>query len=91
MYGEYVKDSKSSKQFWNLIYNTGGKDKLNAKINSLKDIIEGDLFRKVSESWIKDSIRDGKMERCAVVCGQDLDILKSQASKIYRYESYENV
>ena len=59
------------------------------KINSLKDIIEGDLFRKVSESWIKDSIRDGKMERCAVVCGQDLDILKSQASKIYRYESYK--
>ena len=91
MYGEYVKDSKSSKQFWNLIYNTGGKDKLNAKINSLKDIIEGDLFRKVSESWIKDSIKDGKMERCAVVCGQDLDILKSQASKIYRYESYKDI
>ena len=29
------------------------------------------------------------MERCAVVCGQDLDILKNQAVKIYRYESYD--
>ena len=89
MYGQYVKDSKSSQQFWNLINSTGGKDKLNAKIYSIKDILECDLFKKVSESWVKHSIKDGKMERCAVVCGQDLDILKNQASKIYRYDSYK--
>ena len=89
MYGQYVKDSKSSQQFWNLINSTGGKDKLNAKIYSIKDILECDLFKKVSESGVKHSIKDGKMERCAVVCGQDLDILKNQASKIYRYDSYK--
>tara|TARA_Y100000034_G_scaffold46541_1_gene57223 strand:+ start:1554 stop:2669 length:1116 start_codon:yes stop_codon:yes gene_type:complete len=89
MYGEYVKDSKSSKQFWDLIEKNGGKDELNAMIYSLEYIIGGDLFRKVSKSWLKNSIKDGKLERCAVVCGQDLNILKNQASKIYRYESYK--
>ena len=48
-----------------------------------------DVFKKISESWSKDSIDSGKMERCAVVCGQDLDILKNQANKIFRYESYK--
>ncbi len=89
MYGEYVKDSKSSKQFWDVLDEFGGKDSLNATIHSIKDIVSNGVFRKVSESWVKDSIESGKMERCAVVCGQDLDILKNQASKIYRYESYK--
>jgi MoaA/NifB/PqqE/SkfB family radical SAM enzyme len=91
MYGQYVKDSKSSKQFWDMINDTGGKDKLDAKKHSIKEIVEGDLFRKVSESWTKEKIKSGKMERCAVMCGQGLDVLKNQANKIYRYESYENV
>ena len=90
MYGEYVKDSKSSKQFWDVLDEFGGKDILNATIHSIEDIVNNGVFKKISESWVKDTIKDGKMERCAVVCGQDLDILKNQASKIYRYESYEN-
>ena len=89
MYGEYVKDSKSSKQFWDVLDEFGGKDSLNAKVHTIKDIVSNGVFQKVSESWIKNSIQEGKMERCAVVCGQDLDILKNQASKIYRYESYK--
>ena len=89
MYGEYVKDSKSSKQFWDVLDEFGGKDSINATIHSIEDIVNTGVFKKISESWVKDTIKDGKMERCAVVCGQDLDILKNQASKIYRYESYK--
>ena len=88
MYGLHT-DSKSSKQFWDLIHEVGGKDGLDARKHSIKEIVEGKLFKKVSESWTKKTISEGKMERCAVVCGQDLDILKNQAVKIYRYESYD--
>ena len=87
MYGVHS-DSKSSKQFWDLINEIGGKDKLDTKKYNIKEIIEGDLFRKVSESWMKKSIKDGKMERCAAVCNKELKILEEQAVKIYRYDSY---
>ena len=88
MYGLHT-DSKSSKQFWDLIHEVGGKDGLDARKHSIKEIVEGKLFKKVSESWTKKTISEGKRERCAVVCGQDLDILKNQANKIFRYESYK--
>ena len=89
MYGEYVKNSKSSKQFWDVLDEFGGKNSLDTKKHSIEEIVNNNVFKKVSESWSKDSIDSGKMERCAVVCGQDLDILKNQANKIFRYESYK--
>ena len=61
MYGLHT-ESKSSIQFWDLINKIGGKYELDARIHSIKEIVEGDLFRKVSESWVKDSIKDGKMD-----------------------------
>ena len=36
MYGEYVKDSKSSKQFWDVLDEFGGKDRNEAQDYDLK-------------------------------------------------------
>ena len=51
---------------------------INAKYNSLKDIIEGDFFKSIQKSWSCDSVNNGKLKVCANKCGIGFDAYKEQ-------------
>jgi MoaA/NifB/PqqE/SkfB family radical SAM enzyme len=58
-----------STQIWSLIDEIG-KDKLNAKLTSLKSIVDGLFFQDLlPESWKKTSCATGKLAICARTCG----------------------
>ena len=64
-------------QIWNAI-NEVGKDSLDAKINTLENIVDGIYFQKViPDSWNKPSCAEGKLSVCAKTCGK-YDAFKEQ-------------
>ncbi len=66
-------------QIWKYI-NKVGLDKLNAKNNSIEDILKGNYFNLIEESWNKPSCGQGKLAICARTCGVDLETFTKQYS-----------
>jgi MoaA/NifB/PqqE/SkfB family radical SAM enzyme len=65
-------------QIWDYI-NEVGLDNINAKNNSIKDIVHGEFFQKIMpESWNKPSCAEGKSAMCAKICGSKYDAFKEQ-------------
>lgn len=65
-------------QIWNVI-NQVGKDKLNAKVNSLESIVNGLYFQDlIPNSWKKSSCAEGKLQVCAKTCGVKNDAFSEQ-------------
>ena len=59
---------------WKLIKNSEGKLKgINAKDRPLGEIVKGDFFRKIKESWSCPSVSQGKLKVCAKTCGKNFD------------------
>jgi hypothetical protein len=56
-----------------------GKDTINAKINSLENIVDGLYFQSViPDSWNKNSCAEGKLAVCAKTCGTKYDAFAEQ-------------
>lgn len=67
-----------SSQIWELIDQVG-KDNINAKNKSLKEIVDGLFFQKIlPESWSKSSCAEGKLAVCAKTCGSKYDAFTEQ-------------
>ena len=65
-------------QIWDYI-NEVGLDSINAKNNSIKDIVHGDFFQKIMpESWNKPSCAEGKSAMCAKICGNKYNAFEEQ-------------
>lgn len=65
-------------QIWNYIDQIG-KDNLNAKLNDIKDIIDGLYFQKmIPDSWNLPSCAEGKLAVCAKTCGSEYDAFSEQ-------------
>lgn len=76
MYVWYYKPKGA--QVWNYIDQVG-LDSLNAKINNVEQIINGDYFQKIiPESWNKPSCAEGKSAMCAKICSYKFDAFKEQ-------------
>ena len=69
---------KETGEIWNLIKATGGINKLNAKYIPIEEIVVGDFFQAVKESWSLDSMEAGKLKICASTCGQRLNRYEDQ-------------
>ncbi len=62
--------SSEGTQIWDAI-NQVGKDSINAKINTLENIVDGLYFQKIiPDSWNKPSCAEGKLSVCAKTCGK---------------------
>jgi len=64
-------------QIWKYI-NKVGLDKLNAKNYSIKEILDGNYFNTIEESWSKPSCKEGKLAICARTCGKNLETFSKQ-------------
>lgn len=64
-------------QIWKYI-NKVGINKINAKETNLKDIVEGEYFKLIKESWDKPTCSEGKLTICAKTCGNDLETFSKQ-------------
>lgn len=64
-------------QIWKYI-NKVGLNKLDAKQYSIKEILEGNYFKLIEESWNKPSCSQGKLTVCAKTCGKDLETFSKQ-------------
>jgi hypothetical protein len=56
-----------------LIESTGGYDNINVIITPLKDIVNGNFFKKVEKSW-----SDKRLRICGVKCNLAFDPFKAQ-------------
>lgn len=65
-------------QIWKAIDKVG-KDSINAKINSLENIVNGIYFKEIiPDSWTQSSCAEGKLAICAKTCGTKYDAFKQQ-------------
>lgn len=64
-------------QIWKYI-NKVGLNKLNAKMYTIKEILEGNYFNLIEESWKKPSCKEGKLAICSRTCGKDLETFSKQ-------------
>lgn len=70
---------EKSTPIWLLIKDNGGIDLLNAKKYSLKKIVNGEFFQKIiPNSWTKFSIKAGRLEPCAKICGSEFNPFSAQ-------------
>ena len=61
-----------------IIDNSGGIELLNAKKNTIKDIINDNFFERIQQSWGLNSINEGKLAVCSKTCGTLFDQFKDQ-------------
>lgn len=67
MYKWYL--AKGSSEIWEYV----DLEDHNIHNHSLKEIFDTGLFDKISETWAKKSLWDGKLKTCALKCGTELD------------------
>ena len=61
-----------------ILQETGGVDRISAKKYSLKNIIKGEFFKRVEESWEIRGLANGRLKVCARACGIYLDLHRNQ-------------
>jgi MoaA/NifB/PqqE/SkfB family radical SAM enzyme len=73
----YSKTNKNYKddQVWNYIPD---KSKIDAKIYSIKEIMETNFLDNIEKSWTLNSIKEGKLKTCAITCNINFDLFGSQ-------------
>lgn len=65
----YVRNAIKIKDRWDEIWNEYGDEKINLKNFSWKDIIEGEFFMKIKNSW-KETYETGRLFVCATTCSK---------------------
>jgi len=58
----------------NILRDIGGVQQISAKERSLKDIVEGEFFKRIEESWDLPGLTRGRLKICARACGHELDM-----------------
>lgn len=77
MYKWWHTDPKQE-QIWKFIDNAGGKDVLNAKLNSLETIFQTNIFDKIEQSWAIEGAANGRLKVCAMKCSKEFDVVGTQ-------------
>lgn len=66
LYGHEAESHPDRQKLFNLIDQTGGKEKINLNYTNIKDIINGNFFKSLQQSWTNEN----RLERCASMCGE---------------------
>lgn len=61
-----------------LIQRAGGRDAIDARRHSIRDICHLQLFEEIVRSWNQKSLAAGKLKICARMCGESFDQYSSQ-------------
>lgn len=75
---KWWRKSPYEEQIWDIIDKAGGKDAINAKIKSLREVFNSGIFEIIEQSWSKTSCSSGKLKVCAMKCGSEFDPFKEQ-------------
>jgi MoaA/NifB/PqqE/SkfB family radical SAM enzyme len=67
-----------SGQMWDLLRESGGKNVIDAKSDTIDNIIESEFFSALKKRWSCSSVKDGKLKVCAKTCGTLFDQFKDQ-------------
>jgi MoaA/NifB/PqqE/SkfB family radical SAM enzyme len=68
-----------SSQMWKLIESLPNKvSSISAKVLQLQEIVEGDFFKKIENSWSLTSTKLGKLKPCSKTCGKEFDPFRAQ-------------
>lgn len=78
LYGPEVENHVDHIKIKQLINKAGGWDKVNIFHTALKQIIDGDWFKIISDSWTNQD----RLERCGMMCGNGVDLIKSQNTEV---------
>lgn len=77
LYPWYFKPRSS--QMWDMLNKLPLKEKsISALEFGAKEIIEGEFFKSVTDSWSLPSIKAGKLKTCAKTCGKEFDPFREQ-------------
>lgn len=74
IYGYEAEQHPDRLKLLSIIDKSGGIDKINLKNKSLNEIVEGKFFTDFQNSWTNDN----RLERCSLICGSELNGIKSQ-------------
>lgn len=66
----------------NILSDVGGIHQISAKEHPLKDIVEGEFFKRIEEGWNFLGLVNGRPKACARACGCRLDMHERQHEKI---------
>jgi MoaA/NifB/PqqE/SkfB family radical SAM enzyme len=62
----------------NILHDIGETHRISAKERSLKDIIEGEFFKRIEESWNLPGLAKGRLKVCARSCGRQMDMYERE-------------
>ena len=62
----------------NILRDIGGIHRISAKEYPLKDIVEGEFFKRIEESWSIPGLKRGRLKVCARACGHQMDTYEKE-------------
>jgi MoaA/NifB/PqqE/SkfB family radical SAM enzyme len=74
MYGYEAEQHSDHDKLYDIIDRAGGMKMLNLNYTNLNSIVSGEFFRLFQDSWTNNS----RLERCSLICGTELNGIKSQ-------------
>lgn len=87
LYGYEAEQHADRSKLISMIDNTGGLDKINVKHTPLSEIVSGNFFKTFQDSWTNDN----RLERCSLICGNELNGIKSQNTLNSTVQSQINI
>lgn len=78
LYGPEVESYDDHLKIKQLMSKAGGWDKVNIFHTPLKDIVDGEWFKVISNSWTNED----RLDRCGMMCGAGIDLIKSQNKEV---------
>jgi MoaA/NifB/PqqE/SkfB family radical SAM enzyme len=78
LYGPEVENHEDHVKIKQLMVKAGGWAKVNIFHTPLQQIVDGDWFKIISESWSNSD----RLERCGMMCGDGIDLLKFQNTDV---------
>jgi MoaA/NifB/PqqE/SkfB family radical SAM enzyme len=77
----YREPKRRDETFARILDEADGLRRLDAKLRSIRTIVEGPLFqRHVPEGWLSDAPTHGRIKTCAQTCGREFDAFAAQMS-----------
>ena len=69
---------KEKSQEYQLVEKIGGMDKINALVQPLRNIIDGNFFESIEKSWSIQGCAQGRLKTCGSKCNVGFDPFKAQ-------------
>lgn len=78
LYGPEVENHEDHVKIKQLMIKAGGWDKVNIFHTPLQQIVDGEWFDVISNSWTNED----RLDRCGMMCGDGVDLIRSQNTEV---------